>query len=310
LAVRSLLLVGLLAGVGTISAQDEEAATPDGAVLRGDTTCTRCHDETEEHPVFAIGKTRHGVRADERTPTCVSCHGASENHLRIPPGMKERPKPDVLFGDSSMTPMEARNAQCLSCHQDTGRMHWAGSTHEQRNLACTSCHDIHAANDRVRMKLTQPEVCFECHKEQRTQVNRPYHHPVIEGKVVCSDCHNPHGTVGVKLLVRDSVVDTCYTCHMEKRGPFVRTHQPVTEDCTICHNPHGTNLQNLLKARPPFLCQECHEPTSHRGNIANINLTGFGTNQNVRARGCLNCHTNIHGTNNPTDVSNERTLRR
>jgi hypothetical protein len=28
------------------------------------------------------------------------------------------------------------------------------------------------------------------------------------------------------------------------------------------------------------------------------------------ARGCLNCHTNIHGTNNPKDISNERTFRR
>jgi hypothetical protein len=24
----------------------------------------------------------------------------------------------------------------------------------------------------------------------------------------------------------------------------------------------------------------------------------------------LNCHTNIHGTNNPADISNERTFRR
>src|SRR5687767_15887725 len=62
-------------------------------------------------------------------------------------------------------------------------------------------------------------------KEQRVQVNRSHHHPIEEGKVACSDCHNPHGSAGAKMLVRDSVVDTCYTCHMEKRGPFVRTHQ-------------------------------------------------------------------------------------
>ena len=57
------------------------------------------------------------------------------------------------------------------------------------------------------------------------------------------------------MMVRDNVNDTCYTCHMEKRGPFVRTHQPVQEDCSICHNPHGTIAPNLLKARQPFLCR-------------------------------------------------------
>ena len=95
------------------------------------------------------------------------------------------------------------------------------------------------------------------------------------------------------MMVRDNVNDTCYTCHMEKRGPFVRTHQPAQEDCSICHNPHGTTTPNLLKARQPFLCQQCHEPTSHRGNVGS--LTGTSTGANTLARGCLNCHTNIHG---------------
>jgi DmsE family decaheme c-type cytochrome len=116
------------------------------------------------------------------------------------------------------------------------------------------------------------------------------------------------------MLVRDNVNDTCYTCHMEKRGPFVRTHQPVQENCAICHNPHGSVHDNLLKVRSPFLCQSCHEPTSHRGGVAGI--TG-GSNSSTSsgigitlARSCMNCHTNIHGTNNPRDTTNERTFRR
>jgi DmsE family decaheme c-type cytochrome len=292
-------------------AQSEPSPRPAraDAVLKGDATCTGCHDESETHPVFAIGKTRHGVMADERTPTCTSCHGASPTHVRKPPGMQERPAPDVAFKGTS-TPVEARNGMCLGCHQGGQRIHWASSAHATREVSCTSCHQIHAADDAVRVRRTQPEVCFTCHKEQRAQIHRPFRHPVLEGKVACSDCHNPHGSAGVKLLARDSVVDTCYACHMEKRGPFVRTHQPVTEDCTLCHNPHGTTIASLLKQRPPFLCQQCHEPTSHRGGIASIAATGFGTSQNTLARGCMNCHTNIHGTNNPRDIANERTFRR
>jgi DmsE family decaheme c-type cytochrome len=171
---------------------------------------------------------------------------------------------------------------------------------------------MHAAKDPVRDKLTQPEVCFTCHKEQRMLFNKPSHHPVLEGKIVCADCHAVHGSSGPKLMNRDSVANTCFTCHMEKRGPFIRKHEPA-EDCTICHNPHGTTVDNLLKVRAPFLCQQCHEPSSHQGNapgLGTVNSNNTQTKGITLARACLNCHTNIHGTNNPSGATSERTFRR
>lgn len=276
--------------------------------LKGDAVCTRCHGVDDEFPVLAIARTKHGTIADKRTPTCTSCHGTSETHINRPAGATERPKPTVVFSKKGNTQPEAQNQACLTCHQGGKRMHWQVSLHASRDTTCTSCHQVHTQHDKVRDKQDQAQVCFTCHKEQRAQINRPSRHPIPEGKMTCSDCHNPHGGAGPKNLVRDNVNDTCYTCHMEKRGPFVRTHQPVQEDCSICHNPHGTTTPNLLKARSPFLCQQCHEPTSHRGNIGS--LTGASTSANTAARGCLNCHTQIHGTNNPANISNERTFRR
>jgi DmsE family decaheme c-type cytochrome len=283
-------------------------------VLRGDAKCTRCHDGSDDPQVLAIGKTRHGTQADGRTPTCTSCHGESDSHVNKPGGASERPAPDRTFGKHSKTPPAARNDACLSCHQrDTTRTHWAGSTHQARDVACTSCHEVHTGHDKVRDKRTQSEVCFACHKEQRAQVNRPSRHPIPEGKMTCSDCHNAHGSTGPKLMKRDSVNDTCYTCHMEKRGPFVHPHEPVTEDCGNCHNPHGTVAESMLKVRPPFLCHQCHTP--HGGNLAQ--LSGQGQNATLigpatggksginytQARGCANCHTQVHGTNNPTPTN-------
>ena len=278
-------------------------------VLKGDAKCTRCHDENDDYPVLAIGKTKHGTMKDERTPSCVSCHGESDSHINKPANATERPKPDRTFTKSSTTPIQARNDACMGCHKkDSTRSHWEGSTHQLREVACSSCHQIHTQQDRVRVKVTQPEVCFTCHKEQRTQINRPSRHPIPEGKVVCSDCHNPHGSVGPKLVKRDSVNDTCYTCHMEKRGPFVHNHDPVQEDCTICHNPHGTVTENMLKTRAPFLCHECHTP--HGPNTPQllgrqvvpqaVTTTGKNAINITQGRGCLNCHTEIHGSNNPS----------
>ena len=75
-------------------AKDEPAKD---LVLKGDAKCTACHDEADSPQLLAIGKTRHGVRADERTPTCTSCHGESNEHLGYK-GSAKPPKPDRTFG--------------------------------------------------------------------------------------------------------------------------------------------------------------------------------------------------------------------
>ncbi len=329
-----LLGAALLGGGGTAFAQG--SGDREDLVMTGDAACTRCHDDGDEFPVLAVAKTRHATAADGRTPTCTSCHGDSERHIRNLREADEtsRPKPDRNFagqiltapaddlvdryfgrsGKGSTTPVEERNQVCLDCHQGGKRIHWQNGLHANRDVACTSCHVIHTQHDKVvRDKQAQNEVCFSCHTEQRAQVNRPSHHSIRDGQVACSDCHNPHGTAGEKMLVRDSVNATCYTCHMEKRGPFIHSHQPVTEDCTICHNPHGTVNDNLLKVRSPFLCQQCHEASAGPGghqtvvpDLASATYPRLGS----MARGCLNCHTNIHGSNNPMDSSNARSLRR
>ena len=260
--------------------------------------CATCHANAQ---IVWAGK--HGTKADSRAPVsvgCAMCHGDPSEHVKSP----VNPMPRRF---SKMASAE-KNEVCSTCHQGRARIHWQGSAHERNDVACSSCHKVHVAHDPVRDKLTQSDVCFACHKEQRVQINRPSRHPIREGMVACSDCHNPHGSIGPSMVLRGNVNDTCYTCHMEKRGPFVRTHQPVQENCAICHNPHGTTAPNLLKQRSPFLCQQCHEPTSHRGQVAS--LTGTSTSASTLARGCLNCHTSIHGTNNPANFSNERTFRR
>ena len=182
-----------------------------------------------------------------------------------------------------ISPADARNDSCLACH-DTKvlpRANWAGSQHETRGVACTDCHNIHAPDQKVLNKATQAEVCFACHKAQRAQTRRISTHPLARDRPrqppprwSCSDCHNPHGSTGPTLLVKNTVNETCYTCHAEKRGPFLWEHAPVVDNCTNCHTPHGSTNAPLLKTRAPWLCQECH--SGDHGNQVNsgANLAG------------------------------------
>ncbi len=275
--------------------------------LRKDAICTRCHDESETVPVLSIYQTKHGVKGDPRTPTCQSCHGESEKHLKGDPNVKGRPAPDIVFNKKTYPASDdkARASQCLTCHNGTNRNNWDGGTHQNNGLACNDCHKVHQPMDNVLAKKTQTAVCFTCHKEQRADSHKMSTHPIDVGKVVCSDCHNPHGSTGPKLLKKNTVTETCFQCHAEKRGPFLFEHQPVVESCTNCHTPHGSNITPLLKSRPPFMCQECHDGTHASGSPAGPAAAGkqagltSAPNKNLVGRACMNCHSQIHGSNSP-----------
>jgi DmsE family decaheme c-type cytochrome len=268
--------------------------------LKGDAVCTRCHDEAESRPILAIYQTRHGVKGDSRTPGCQTCHGSSEGHLKD----KKVPS-DVTFGENK-SEARVQDAACLRCHKAGDRTRWAGGPHQNNEVSCASCHEVHAPVDKVRNKKTQTEVCFRCHAEQRADSLKISAHPLDAGKVICSDCHNPHGSAGPKLMKKNSVTETCTTCHAEKRGPFLWEHQPVNEDCTNCHTPHGSNISPLLKSRAPFLCDECHDgPHASQtpvGPGAAVGRPGAAAAGSVEfaGRACMNCHLMVHGSNSPS----------
>jgi DmsE family decaheme c-type cytochrome len=135
---------------------------------------------------------------------------------------------------------------------------------------------------------------------RRAQVQRSAHMPFREGKVTCTDCHNPHGTPNPSLLVKSTVNETCYQCHAERRGPFLWEHPPVMENCANCHDAHGSSRPQLLKASMPRLCQQCHVESRHPTTPA-LSTTRVAIN-----RGCTNCHSQIHGSNHPGGVFYQR----
>jgi DmsE family decaheme c-type cytochrome len=304
--VATLLAISVgLAGAPTAFAQaptSGAAPATKGLVLNDDARCTTCHDESDSPELLAIGKTKHGMTGDKRTPSCASCHGQSNAHANHK-GAGDPPRPDVTFGKKATVTAQAQSASCLTCHKGGNNMHWDGGAHASNDVTCSTCHTVHQQHDKVRDKATQVEVCFACHKQQRSDANKLSHHPMKEGKVTCSSCHNPHGSSAPKQLVKNNVNETCYSCHTEKRGPFLWEHPPASDDCVICHTPHGSNQPAMLKARAPFLCASCHQTAG--GGHPNTIRTGVGYETGALAaqvayKGCVNCHTQVHGSNHPS----------
>jgi DmsE family decaheme c-type cytochrome len=269
----------------------------------GADTCIACHDVPETMSVFL---TKHAVPSDPRSPfgagqlQCEACHGPGGNHAgRVRRG-QERP-PVIRFSADSVTPVAEQNAMCQGCHESNLAASWHGSAHDANEVACAGCHQVHIARDPVLATATQPEVCFDCHRQQHSQATKAYSHPFTSGQMDCSGCHSPHGGSTDTLFVRQTLNDTCFECHAEKRGPYLWEHAPVVEDCSNCHDPHGSNNPGMLSLRGPMLCQSCHSQDGHQSFAYDADGLAEGTaSKYLLGRNCLNCHTQIHGSNHPS----------
>ncbi len=304
---KSLFAVVLLSsGLGFSIAASSSPAGDQGMEYsaNGADTCLLCHTEAWAYPIYPIFKTKHANRADKRTPfaglQCEACHGPGGKHATT--GSKDAIN---SFKETSFLSVRQRNEACLGCHQGNARVGWVGSTHETSNLACTSCHQLHVEHDPVLARATQPEVCYKCHLKERAEFNKPSAHPVRFGLLTCSECHSPHGSIAVAMLARPTLNQTCYTCHAEKRGPFLWEHAPAAEDCSLCHSPHGSAHASLLKKDPPLLCQQCHAVAGHPSvayTSAALPGGGGGGAAFLLSGGCINCHSQVHGSNHPSGI--------
>jgi DmsE family decaheme c-type cytochrome len=288
-------------------AEAQAPTAPSGGGYVGADTCKACHDDAFNR--FSHTKMGRLFLKQPRNTlerlACESCHGPGKDHVDQGGGGKGKDPKLITFAKNDRTPIEQRNQVCLTCHTKGARVFWKGSPHEGRDVACTNCHTV-MQNHSPRAQLAKPseiETCGTCHLERRAQTMRSSHMPLREGKMTCTSCHNPHGTVTLALLKENSVNDTCYTCHAEKRGPFLWEHAPVPESCTNCHDPHGSNHERMLKVAKPRLCQQCHIETRHPTNPYGRDTA---SQKFMLGRACNSCHINIHGSNHPSGFAFER----
>jgi len=297
-----------------------------GAEYVGTETCLECHEDL-------AADARHNVHlrlADFEAPGyakgCEGCHGPGSKHVEA---MQEDETEKGLaaiirFGKEGFEGEEA-SAVCLTCHSGGETMHFAFSEHFENDVACTDCHKIHGNQREALLAKDELDLCASCHRDVAARFYFPSRHPVKEGRMLCSDCHNPHGTsnaVPGMIRTEERLNDLCLSCHTRYQGPFVFEHEPVVEDCTICHEPHGTVANNLLKQNEPFLCMQCHEVHFHATRLADTthgydpagdvendpraNVPGPFRSPHKRAWAqafltkCTQCHPQVHGSDFPT----------
>ena len=265
----------------------------------GSEICGGCHSGIYENFIKSI----HGKKAIAESPVnrlgCESCHGPGEDHV-----LKAGGRGIGIFAFSKKIVSNDKSSKCLVCHEETKSLaFWNMNIHRSSDISCDNCHSMHSGTGRY-LKSSEPDFCFSCHRDINSRTSKQSRHPIRDGRMKCSDCHDPMGGFGAKMLKADSANELCYKCHAERRGPFMWEHPPVAEKCLNCHVPHGSNHSKLLEKKVPFLCQSCHDDRGHPGTL-NTSFETFkgaatsGKNK-MFARSCLNCHSNIHGSNGPS----------
>ncbi|MDX1460761.1 MAG: DmsE family decaheme c-type cytochrome [Xanthomonadales bacterium] len=276
----------------------------------GADSCLPCHGQGMPLDATPIFQTRHASTTNPAAPfsghQCEACHGPGAEHIHAQQRGLEG-LPPVVYGTDSPTPTAEQNAVCLGCHQSGSRMAWHDSAHASSDVPCAACHAIHMERDPVFDPLAQQQACFDCHPRRRSDIHKATAHPLRFGSMSCSDCHDPHNGDHERLLVEATINETCYRCHAEKQGPYLWEHAPAAEDCGLCHQPHGSNHPALLVRRPPLLCQTCHAAEGHPSlALTGDSLESVAENRFLLGRACLNCHSQVHGSNHPSGATLHR----
>ena len=228
-----------------------------GANYIGSEQCDMCHDEIYKNFVTADHARLMARGTNALSAGCESCHGPGSLHADSGGNVK----PPYVF-TAGRGPRSSYGARV------TAEPPRAGET-----------------------------ICYQCHADVRAQFELPAHHQVPEGRMTCTDCHDPHkGSIykggGTALLSQN---DLCLRCHQAERGPFVFEHEALREGCTSCHNPHGSINDKLLVARDSNLCLKCHFEQVSGGQIL---IGGSDHAQRLTQGTCwtAGCHEAVHGS--------------
>ena len=127
----------------------------------------------------------------------------------------------------------------------------------------------------------------------------PHHHPVLEGKMSCTACHDPHKGSAIKSGGTELAGpnETCFQCHAVQRGPFVFEHEALRQGCITCHSAARLGQPEDADRTQRHPLSEVPLPAANRRR-AHIVIGGRDHSGSMTRGTCWSagCHEAVHGS--------------
>ncbi|MEW5807166.1 MAG: cytochrome c3 family protein, partial [Acidobacteriota bacterium] len=165
----------------------------------------------------------------ETTELCLMCH--EEKKKGEPPSISH--KMELEKGCSSChTPHASASLYlfrrkewitCLNCHTEVSNRFSASKYYHPSKVEggrCSICHSIHSGKNGKLLALSGLDVCNQCHG-----AHFKFSHPMGKNvrdvwherdELLCTSCHDPHGTNYRAFLRLDPARELCIQCHKIK----------------------------------------------------------------------------------------------
>src|SRR5580658_39715 len=233
--------------------------------------CEACHGPGSEHAESAdITKILSFKNATPArvNAACLTCHGNAErmNGRTMDPHSRNKlscitchvihkPAAEPLL-------VKATTELCSSCHLEIKAEFARPFRHKLQEgmVTCVDCHNPHGSvrNTALVSHNANEPGCTKCHGDKRGPFIYEHAPVAITADLGgCATCHEPHGSINPRMLIRADVKSLCLECHTltpsaRMGGPPPAFHdltQPRYQNCTVCHvKVHGSNVsRELLK---------------------------------------------------------------
>lgn len=191
---------------------------------------------------------------------CEVCHRKTDFYLASGAGKPHFTDDCTLCHDHTVAFQAVVSlANCPICHADEAARFEEASRHSSL-FVCTNCHTDTGTTPGPGHE-TVPS-CGQCHSTIET------HAPAGRPPFPCTQCHNPHGTTNIKLVLEAIVTPqgptqpVVFTSLAGKAdGSFASVSAPGTGVCEICHTT--TNHYRADGGGSSHLTSTCTDCHSH-----------------------------------------------
>ncbi|WP_162265124.1 cytochrome c3 family protein [Polycladidibacter stylochi] len=123
-----------------------------------------------------------GLRVTDQLESCAPCHSRrrqlNERNDSVQNGFLSRYLPSLITAELYHADGQIFDENYVFGSFLQSKMYRSG-------VSCSDCHNPHSA----KLKLSEPELCTQCHDSEQYAQEKHGHHEVAEQEVVCSSCH-------------------------------------------------------------------------------------------------------------------------